>query len=49
MPEASKTSLELVTDRKVWLLFDYAEHDLWVGIRVYLIVVHKVMQLFYDK
>ena len=19
------------TDRKVWLLFDYAEHDLWVG------------------
>lgn len=20
------------TDRKVWLLFDYAEHDLWVNI-----------------
>ena len=20
------------TDRKVWLLFDYAEHDLWVSL-----------------
>ena len=22
------------TDRKVWLLFDYAEHDLWVGLHI---------------
>lgn len=22
------------SDRKVWLLFDYAEHDLWVSVSV---------------
>jgi len=23
------------SDRRVWLLFDYAEHDLWVSLRVF--------------
>lgn len=25
------------SDRKVWLLFDYAEHDLWVSVSAALI------------
>jgi serine/threonine protein kinase len=30
------------TDRKVWLLFDYAEHDLWVKITSYYFCIKQL-------
>lgn len=35
------------SDRKVWLLFDYAEHDLWVSTHAHLTQVIIMLHLFF--